>query len=194
MKALVISSTSTVLPEDSAKEKAAGPMHTVTQTSDGQHMLTVMDSGTHICVAPQSVISACDFLVHRQSDIVLTSTDDMFTDPIGVCDDFRFKLGNTVYTTKVYVVCKASFQLLLGNEFLWTVGIGLFPRLGAIMVSYPEFQVIKGSCECITADKAPPPLTPVVSPTPVAIPSLRIPVTSVTPVTALSFPSASAGA
>ena len=176
MKALAISSTSSVLPEDSAKEKAAGSMHTVTQTSDGQNMLTVLDSGTHVCVAPQSVISACDFRVHRQSDIVLTSTDDMFTDPIGVCDDFRFKLGDTMYTTKVYVVRKASFQLLLGNEFLWTVGIGLFPRLGAIMVSYPEFQVIKGSCERITADKAPPPLTPVSSP------SLRMPVTSVTPV------------
>src|SRR5204862_467131 len=53
---------------------------------------------------------------------------------------------------------------LLGNEFLWTVGGGLFPRLGAIMISYPEFQVLKGSCECITPNTAPPPLTPVVSP------------------------------
>ena len=102
------------------------------------------------------MISACNFRVHRQSDVVLTSTDDMFTDPIGVCDDFRFKLGNTTYITKVHVVCKASFQLLLGNEFLWIVGVGLFPRLGAIMILYPEFQVLKGSCERITPDMAPP--------------------------------------
>ena len=165
MIALAISSPS-ISSEDSAQEKAAGPMHMVTETSDGQKMLTVMDSGTHVCVAPQSVISACNFRVHRQSDVVLTSTDDMFTDPIGVCNDFRFKLGNAMYTTKVYVIHKASFQLLLGNEFLWTVGIGLFPQLGAIMISYPEFQVLKGSCERITPATAPPPLTPIVSPKP----------------------------
>ena len=126
MKALAISSPS-VSSEDSVQQKAAGPMHTVTETSDSQKMLTVMDSGTHVCVAPQSVISACNFHVHWQSDVVLTSTDDMFTDPIRVYDDFQFKLGNTMYTTKVYVVRKASFQLLLGNEFFWTVCIGLFP-------------------------------------------------------------------
>jgi hypothetical protein len=162
MKALATSSPS-VSSEGTANEKAAGPMHMVTETSDGQKMLTVLDSGAHVCVAPQSVISACNFHVHRQSDVVLTSADDMFTDPIGVCDDFRFKLGNTTYTVKVYVVRKASFQLLLGNEFLWAVGIGLFPRLGAIMISYPEFQVLRGSCERITPETAPPPLSPVVS-------------------------------
>ena len=108
MKALA--TTSTIPPEDLAKEKAAGPMHTVMQTSDGQKMLTVLDSGLHVCVAPQSVISACNFRVHRQSDVVLTRTGNMFTDPLGVYDDFRFKLGNTVYTPKVYVVRKASFS------------------------------------------------------------------------------------
>jgi hypothetical protein len=29
------------------------------------------------------------------------------------------------------------------------------------MLSLPEFQVIQGTCECITEDKAPPPLIPV---------------------------------
>ena len=165
MKALA-STPSVSHGEDTAKEKAAGPMHTVTETFDGQKMLTVLDSGTHVCVVPQSVISACNCRVHRQSDVVLTSADDMFTDPVGVCDDFQFKLGNTVYTTKIYIIRKASFQLLLGNKFLWKVGISLFPQLSAIMISYLEFQVLKGSCERITPDKAPPLLTPVVSPRP----------------------------
>ena len=34
------------------------------------------------------------------------------------------------------------------------------------MISCLEFQVLKGSCECIMPDMAPPPLTPVVSPRP----------------------------
>jgi len=152
--------------EDTVKEKAAGPMHNVAETLDGQKMLTVLDSGTHVCVAPQRVISACNFRVHCQWNVILTSTNDMYTDPIGVCDAFQFRLENTLYTVKVYVVRKGSFQLLLGNKFLWMVGIGLFPQLGAIMILYPEFQVLRGSCECIMPDKAPPPLIPVVNPRP----------------------------
>jgi len=83
MKALA-STTSVSLSEDTAKEKAAGPMHTVAETFDSQKMLIVLDSGMHVCIALQSVISACNFRVHRQSDVILTSTDDIFTDPIGV--------------------------------------------------------------------------------------------------------------
>jgi len=60
----------------------------------------------------------------------------------------------------LYVVRKASFQLLLRTEFIWKAGIGLFPRWGAIMLSLPEFQVIQGTGERISADKAPPPLLP----------------------------------
>lgn len=78
----------------------------------------------------------------------------MFTDPLGICDNFKFRIGNVLYSTQVYVVRKASFQLLLGTEFIWKAGIGLFPRWGAIMLSLPEFQVIQGTCERITADKA----------------------------------------
>jgi len=126
------------------------------------------------------VIFACDFRVHHQSDIVLTSMDYMFTDPIGVCDDFHFRLGNTMHTTKVYVVRNASFQLLFGNEFLWMIAIGLFPKLGTIMILHPEFQVIKGSCERITAEKAPPPLTPVTSPS--RMPVMSVPSVSNVPV------------
>ena len=51
-------------------------------------------------------------------------------------------------------------------------------------MSYPEFQVIKGSCEHITADKAPPPLTPVVSP------GASVPAVSVTLPTTAPSPSA----
>ena len=104
------------------------------------------------------MISGCGLSIDRQSDIILTSADNMFTDPIGICDEFRFRIGKVGYITKVYVVKKASFQLLLGNEFMWKFGMALFPRWGAVMISLPTFQVVKGSCERISADKAPPPL------------------------------------
>jgi RNase H-like domain found in reverse transcriptase/Reverse transcriptase (RNA-dependent DNA polymerase) len=84
----------------------------------------------------------------------------MFTEPLGICNNFQFHIGNVVYSTLVYVVCKASFQLLLGTEFIWKAGITLFPRWGAIMLSLPEFQVIRGTCERVSADKAPPSLVP----------------------------------
>ena len=158
MKAMASSVPS--VPSESISQKAAGPMHTIVKTDDGRPMLTVIDSGTHVAVVPQSVITGCGLTIDRSSDVTLTSTDDMFTDPIGICDDFKFRIGNVLYATRVYVVRKASFQLLLGTEFIWKAGIGLFPRWGAIMFSLPEFQVIKGTCERITADKAPPPLTP----------------------------------
>lgn len=86
--------------------------------SDDQKMLIVMDSGTHVCIISQNMISACNFHVHHQSDVILMNTDDIFTDPIGVYDDFRFKLGNIIYITKIYVICKALFQFLLNNKFL----------------------------------------------------------------------------
>jgi len=88
-------------------------------------------------VVPQSVILGCGLNIDRKSDITLTSTDDMFTDPLGICDNFKFRIGNVLYSTQVYVVHKASFQLLLGTEFIWNAGIGLFPRWGAIMLSLP---------------------------------------------------------
>jgi len=158
MKAMASSVPS--VPSESISQKAPGPMHTIVKTDDGCLMLTAIDSGMHVAVVLQSVIAGCGLTVGRSSDVTFTSTDDMFTEPICICDDFKFRIGDVLYATRVYVVRKASFQLLLGTEFIWKAGVGLFPRWGAIMFSLPEFQVIKGTCERITADKAPPPLAP----------------------------------
>jgi hypothetical protein len=102
----------------------------------------------------------------------------MFTDPLGICDEFKFRIGNVVYTTQVYIVRKASFQLLLGTEFIWKAGIGLFPRWGAIMLSLPEFQVIQGTCERITTDKALPLLVPLANSSSTIDPTSGIPTIS----------------
>jgi Zinc knuckle len=157
MKAMASSVPSPSLPDEVVSQKASGPMRTVLRTEDDRPILTVVDSGTHVAVVPQSVILGGGLNIDRKSDVILTSTDDMFTDPLGICDNFKFRIGNVLYSTQVYVVRKASFQLLLGTEFIWKAGIGLFPRWGAIMLSLPEFQ---GTCERITADKAPPSLSP----------------------------------
>jgi hypothetical protein len=162
--ALMKAMASSVPPasQEVVSQKASGPMCTILKTDDGRPILMVIDSGTHIAVVPQSVILGC-LKINHASDITLTSTDDMFTDPLGICDDFKFRIGNVLYSTQVYVAHKASLQLLLGTEFIWKAGIRLFPRWGAIVLSLSEFQVIQGTCECITADKAPPSLIPVLS-------------------------------
>jgi hypothetical protein len=103
-------------------------------------------------------------IIDRKSDIAHTSTDDRFTHPLGICDNFKLRIGNVLHSTHVYVGRKASFQLLLGTEFIGKASISLFPRWGAIMLSLPEFQVIQRTCKRISVDKAPPPLSPYSNP------------------------------
>jgi hypothetical protein len=133
-------------------------MHTILDTLDGRKLLTVLDTGTQVCVVPISVVEALQYSYNKESDITLSSADDMTTEPIGVCPEFKFKLSDFTYTVKAYVVRKASFQLLLGNEFLWSVGAALFPRWGAFAVTYPAVAMIKASCKKVDSATAPPPL------------------------------------
>jgi len=60
----------------------------------------------------------------------------------------------------------------------------LFPRWRAIIVSLPEFQVIKGTCERITAGKAPPPLKPL---TPLTTPAAKGQSDTVDPLSRISL-------
>jgi hypothetical protein len=133
-------------------------MHTILDTLDGRKMLTVLDTGTQVCVVPIAVVQALGYSYDKESDITLSSADDMTTDPVGVCHEFKFQLSTVMYTVKAYVVRKASFQLLLGNEFLWSVGAALFPRWGAFAVTYPAVAMIKASCKKVDTATAPPPL------------------------------------
>jgi hypothetical protein len=109
-------------------EPSTGHMHTILDTLDGRKLLTVLDTDTQVCVAPIAVVEALGYSYVKESDITLSSADDMTTDPVGVCHEFKFKLGPFIYTVKAYVVRKASFQLLLGNEFLWSVGYESVPH------------------------------------------------------------------
>jgi len=68
---------------------------------------------------------------------------------MGICDTFRFNINHVAYTVKVYVVHTASFQLLLGNEFLWMTGAALFPRWGAFALLLPVAQFLTATCELI---------------------------------------------
>jgi hypothetical protein len=71
----------------------------------------------------QSVISGFGLSVSRPSDVTFTSADDMSIDPIEICDDFKFRIGSLSYSTWVCVVRTASFQLLLGIEFIWITSV-----------------------------------------------------------------------
>ena len=63
MKALTISSF--FVSFDDSIQKVVDLMHMIMKTIDDQKMLTVLDSGIHVCVASQSVISACNFRVRQ---------------------------------------------------------------------------------------------------------------------------------
>jgi hypothetical protein len=129
MKAMASSVvTSAVDKPDKVQQKISGPMHTVLRTKDDRPILTMIDSGILVAVVSQSVILECGLSIDRKSDIMLTSINNMFTDPIEVCEEFKFRIGNVLYSSRVYVVRKASFQLLLGTQFMWKMGMGLFPR------------------------------------------------------------------
>jgi hypothetical protein len=54
-------------------------------------------------------------------------------------------MGMLKFATKVYIVNKTPFQLLLGMQFLWATGAGMFPRWNRVILTVPvrmEYKVI----------------------------------------------------
>ena len=139
-----------------------GSMRTMTDSMDGQKLTTVLDTGTSVVIVTKATLGS-SFPVSRPSDITLTSTNNMWTQPLGICDAFKFRIRHVVYTVKAYVVLSAGFDLLLGNEFLWSTGAALFPRWGAFALCFPEFQFLSATCD---ARPSPTPSQQPSSPTP----------------------------
>jgi hypothetical protein len=142
----------------STRNPANNCMRTITHTVDGKDLLTVLDTGTSVNIVTEGILKDGGFPLIPSSDIVLESADDMNTTPMGMCRDYKFSIGEIMFTIRVYVVKKASFQLLLGNEFLWKVGAALFPRWGAFAITLPTFMIINATCHQIDARDAPAPL------------------------------------
>jgi hypothetical protein len=142
----------------SSRAPANNCMQTITHAANGKDLLTILDTGTAVNVVTEGVLKDGGFPLIPRSDIVLESADDMNTTPMGMCKEYKFSISDVEFTVQVYVVKKASFQLLLGNEFLWKVGAALFPRWGAFAITLPTFKIINATCHRINAKDAPPPL------------------------------------
>lgn len=135
-----------------------GSMRTYTYTLDNKKMLTVGDTGTAVNVIPKGTLEPAGFKITRPPDQKFLTTDGITISPLGICDEFNFKLGGIQFTIKIYVCKCAGFQLLLGTHFWWSMGAALFPRLGKIILTRPALRIISATCDILPPEKRPPPL------------------------------------
>ncbi|GAO49753.1 hypothetical protein G7K_3895-t1 [Saitoella complicata NRRL Y-17804] len=117
----------------------------MSQTVDGQDMLTVFDTGTSCNVILRSTLVACGYKISSASDVHFTMVEDKNTYPIGIVDRFFCRLNGQDYIIKVYVIESASFQLLVGTKFMWLIGASLFPQYGCIAIEKPVKMVLDAS-------------------------------------------------
>ena len=58
------------------------------------------------------------------------------------------------------MVDKAPFQLLLGTQFLWATGAGIFPKWNRVVITVPKLMEFKVSTVGPMKSNTPPPITP----------------------------------
>ena len=58
------------------------------------------------------------------------------------------------------MVDKAPFQLLLGTQFLWATGAGIFPKWNLVVITVPKQMEFKVSTVGPMKSNTPPPITP----------------------------------
>ncbi|KAI5781875.1 hypothetical protein EDC01DRAFT_632580 [Geopyxis carbonaria] len=111
-------------------EPPSGPMWTVCSTMRNQDLLTIFDTGAVKAAIPRStaVGTRSSWSKETPHPISFIKADGTTYKPAGFCPSFKFMFGSSVFDIQAYVVDSAPFQLLLGTEFLWATGAGLFPR------------------------------------------------------------------
>jgi hypothetical protein len=102
-----------------------GLMWSVTQTSRNEDMLTIFDTGAVKNAVTRHTITAVGCKWSEKVDISFVNAVGVKYKPLGMCHEFPFKIGKVKFKTKVYVLEKAPFQLLLGMTFLHATGFGL---------------------------------------------------------------------
>ena len=126
-------------------DEPTGPVWTVTTTNNNREMMTIIDSGAVKAVVTRRTIEAARFDWEPGSDVKFIKADGTSYEPEGVCTSFQFFMGTLKFTTKVYIVNKAPFQLLLGTQFLWATGAGVFPRWNRVILTVPVWMEYKVS-------------------------------------------------
>ncbi|KAF8456192.1 hypothetical protein BGX38DRAFT_66639 [Terfezia claveryi] len=122
----------------------------MSETTRGQQLLTVWDTGAVVCVAPRSTMDQTKTKWKKGSDINFVLADGVLTSPIGVAERYVFKLQEKSFAVRVYVVERASYQLLLGTEFMVATGAALFPRWSRIIITIPGKLEIEAFCKRVS--------------------------------------------
>jgi hypothetical protein len=117
-------------------------IHIITHTIDGKDLLMILDIGTSVNMITEDILKDDGFPLIPSSDIILESIDDMNITPMGIYRDYKFSIEEIIFIIRIYIMKKISFQLLLGNEFLWKIDIILFPYWGAFIIILPIFMII----------------------------------------------------
>jgi hypothetical protein len=144
MVAEQIQAPSFIIADAKVADEPTGPVWTVTTTGNNREMMTIIDSGAVKAVVTRRTIEAAGFAWQPGSDVKFVKADGTSYEPEGICTSFQFFMGTLKFTTKVYIVNKAPFQLLLGTQFLRATGAGVFPRWNRVILTVPlrmEYKV-----------------------------------------------------
>ena len=139
----------------------SGPVWTITTTRGGQDMMTIIDTGAVKAAVTRHTVEASGQKWTEGSDVKLIKADGTSYSPAGVCEEFSFRMGELQFSVKAYVVDRAPFQLLLGTQFMWATGAGVFPRWNRLVLTIPKKMEFNVSTVGPTKANCPPPLTEV---------------------------------
>ena len=140
-------------------EEPTGPVWTVTKTTSEKEMMTIIDSGAVKAVVTRKIVEASSCMWTEGSDVKFIKADGTTYTPAGVCEEFSFTMGTINFKVHAYVVDRAPFQLLLGTQFLWATGVGIFPKWNRVVITVPTLMEFKVSTVGPTKLNAPPPIT-----------------------------------
>ena len=141
-------------------DEPTGPVWTVTKTMMGNDMMTIIDSGAVKAAVTRRTVEASNSVWTEGSDVKFIKADGTTYTPAGVCEAFTFNMGSVKFKVRAYVVDQAPFQLLLGTQFLWATGAGIFPKWNRVIITVPTLMEYKVSTVGPTKTNTPPPLVP----------------------------------
>ncbi|KAI5789054.1 hypothetical protein EDC01DRAFT_631103 [Geopyxis carbonaria] len=123
-----------------AENPPSGPLWSVCTTMRNQDLLTIFDTGAVKAAIPRSTVTGTStpWSTETPHPISFVKSDGSRYKPAGFCPSFKFRFGTSTYDIEAYVVDNAPFQLLLGTEFLWATGAGLFPRWNRVILTAPH--------------------------------------------------------
>lgn len=79
------------------------------------------------------------------SNVKFIKADGTIYEIARICEGFSFHMAKVKFKVQAYVVDRALFQLLLGTQFLWATGAGIFPRWNRVVLTIPVFIEYKVS-------------------------------------------------